>query len=73
MLLRISDGKPLAEQPVKLEVVQPDGRVIPLGDEQTGNGLYQFAYPLDSSATTGMWHIRASTGTTISRANGISR
>ncbi len=25
-LLRDSDGKPLAEQPVKLEVVQPDGR-----------------------------------------------
>ena len=27
-LLRDSDGKPLAEQPVKLEVVQPDGQVI---------------------------------------------
>ncbi|MDR8469780.1 hypothetical protein FPK58_23565, partial [Acinetobacter baumannii] len=26
-LLRDSDGKPLAEQPVKLEVVQPDGQV----------------------------------------------
>ena len=25
-LLRDSDGKPLAEQPVKLEVVQPDGQ-----------------------------------------------
>ncbi len=31
-LLRDSDGKPLAEQPVKLEVVQPDGS-DPLGDE----------------------------------------
>lgn len=31
-LLRDSDGKPLAEQPVKLEVVQPDGG-DPLGDE----------------------------------------
>ena len=29
-LLRDSDGKPLAEQPVKLEVVQPDGQVLSL-------------------------------------------
>ena len=26
------------------------------------NGLYQFTYPLDSGAATGMWHIRASAG-----------
>ncbi|WMI91419.1 MG2 domain-containing protein [Escherichia coli] len=33
-LLRDSDGKPLAEQPVKLEVVQPDGQVLRrVGDE----------------------------------------
>jgi uncharacterized protein YfaS (alpha-2-macroglobulin family) len=61
-LLRDSDGKPLAEQPVKLEVVQPDGQVIRSLVSKPVNGLYQFTYPLDSGAATGMWHIRASTG-----------
>jgi uncharacterized protein YfaS (alpha-2-macroglobulin family) len=61
-LLRDSDGKPLAEQPVKLDVVQPDGQVIRSLVSKPVNGLYQFTYPLDSGAATGMWHIRASTG-----------
>jgi uncharacterized protein YfaS (alpha-2-macroglobulin family) len=61
-LLRDSDGKPLAEQPVKLDVVQPDGQVIRSTVSKPVNGLYQFTYPLDSGAATGMWHIRASTG-----------
>jgi uncharacterized protein YfaS (alpha-2-macroglobulin family) len=47
---------------VKLEVVQPDGQVIRSVVSKPVNGLYQFTYPLDSGAATGMWHIRASTG-----------
>ncbi len=62
MALRDADGKPLADQPVKLEVVQPDGQVIRSVMSKPVNGLYQFTYPLDSGAATGMWHIRASTG-----------
>ncbi|TDQ19988.1 hypothetical protein EDF75_4886 [Raoultella sp. BIGb0149] len=61
-LLRDGDGRPLAEQPVKLEVVQPDGQVISSRMSQPVNGLYQFTWPLDAGAPTGMWHIRASTG-----------
>lgn len=61
-LLRDGDGKPLAEQPVKLEVVQPDGQVIRSVMSKPVNGLYQFTYPLDSGVATGMWRIRASTG-----------
>ena len=61
-LLRDGDGKALPEQPVKLEVVKPDGQVIRSVVSQPVNGLYQFTYPLDSSAATGMWHIRANTG-----------
>ncbi|WP_343529955.1 alpha-2-macroglobulin [Yokenella regensburgei] len=61
-LLRDSDGKPLTEQPVKLEVVKPDGQVIRSVVSKPINGLYQFTYPLDSGAATGMWHIRANTG-----------
>ncbi|WP_211843250.1 alpha-2-macroglobulin family protein [Raoultella ornithinolytica] len=61
-LLRDGDGKPLAEQPVKFDVVQPDGQVIRSLVSKPVNGLYQFTWPLDSGAATGMWHIRASTG-----------
>lgn len=61
-LLRDGDGRPLAEQPVKIEVVQPDGQVISSRISQPVNGLYQFTWPLDAGAPTGMWHIRASTG-----------
>ncbi|WP_434639304.1 alpha-2-macroglobulin family protein [Klebsiella sp. I138] len=61
-LLRDGDGKPLAEQPVKFDVVQPDGQVVRSQVSKPVNGLYQFTWPLDSGAATGMWHIRASTG-----------
>ncbi|MDF3827021.1 MULTISPECIES: alpha-2-macroglobulin family protein [unclassified Pseudocitrobacter] len=61
-LLRDGDGKPLAEQPVKIDVVKPDGQVVRSVVSKPVNGLYQLNYPLDSSAATGMWHIRANTG-----------
>lgn len=61
-LLRDGDGKPLAEQPVKLDVVKPDGQVVRSVVSKPVNGLYQFTWPLDSGAETGMWHIRANTG-----------
>ncbi|HBD7022083.1 TPA: alpha-2-macroglobulin family protein [Citrobacter koseri] len=61
-LLRDSDGKTLPDQPVKLEVVKPDGQVLRTVVSQPENWLYRFTYPLDSGAPTGMWHIRANTG-----------
>ncbi|QYG83757.1 alpha-2-macroglobulin family protein [Citrobacter koseri] len=61
-LLRDSDGKTLPDQPVKLEVVKPDGQVLRTVVSQPENGLYRFTYPLDSGAPTGMWHIRANAG-----------
>ena len=61
-LLRDGDGKPLAEQPVKIDVVKPDGQVVRSVVSKPVNGLYQLNYPLDSGAATGMWHIRANTG-----------
>ena len=61
-LLRDSDGKPLPDQPVKLEVVQPDGQVVRTVMSKAVNGLYQFNWALDASAATGMWHVRASAG-----------
>ncbi|POT60052.1 hypothetical protein C3432_04965 [Citrobacter amalonaticus] len=66
-VLRDSDGKTLPDQPVKLEVVKPDGQVLRTVVSQPENGLYRFTYPLDSGAPTGMWHIRANTGDNPSR------
>lgn len=66
-LLRDSDGKPLDDQPVRLEVVRPDGQVVRTQVSKSVNGLYQFNWPLDASAPTGMWHIRAITGDNQSR------
>ncbi|AMO47757.1 protease inhibitor [Enterobacter sp. FY-07] len=70
-LLRDSDGKPLTAQPVKLEVVKPDGQVIRTVVSQPQNGLYHFTYPLEASAQTGMWHIRANTGDNQAREWGF--
>ena len=61
-LLRDTDGKPLPAQPVKLEVVKPDGQVVRTVVSQSQNGFYQFNYTLDAGAQTGMWHVRANTG-----------
>ena len=47
-LLRDSDGKPLPAQPVKLDVLRPDGQVARTVVVQPENGLYRFNYPLDS-------------------------
>jgi uncharacterized protein YfaS (alpha-2-macroglobulin family) len=66
-LLRDSDGKPLPDQPVKLDVLRPDGQVARTIVVQPENGLYRFNYPLDSGAQTGMWHIRANTGDNLQR------
>lgn len=70
-LLRDSDGKPLTAQPVKLEVVKPDGQVVRTVVSQPHNGLYQFSWPLDAGAQTGLWHIRANTGDNLPREWGF--
>lgn len=61
-LLRDSDGKVLPEQPVKLEVVKPDGQVARTQVWKPENGLYQFSYPLNQDVQTGNWQVRVNTG-----------
>ncbi len=61
-LLRDSDGKVLPAQPVKLEVVKPDGQVARTQVWQSENGLYQFSYPLSQDVQTGNWQVRVNTG-----------
>ncbi|MEW7311899.1 alpha-2-macroglobulin [Buttiauxella gaviniae] len=61
-LLRDSDGKALPAQPVKLEVVKPDGQVARTQVWQPEKGLYQFSYPLNQDVQTGTWQVRVNTG-----------
>jgi hypothetical protein len=61
-LLRDGDGKPLPAQPVKLEVVKPDGQVVRTQIWQPEKGLYQFTWPLGSEVQTGNWQVRVNTG-----------
>ncbi len=61
-LLRDGDGRPLPAQPVKLEVVKPDGQITKTQVWQPEKGLYQFSYPLGSDVQTGNWQVRVNTG-----------
>ncbi|MGV3345018.1 alpha-2-macroglobulin [Enterobacteriaceae bacterium LUAb1] len=61
-LLRDADGKPLPEQPVRTELVQPDGEVIRTFVWQPLHGLYQQKIALPASAMTGEWQLRLNTG-----------
>lgn len=61
-LLRDPDGKPLPSQPVKLQVIQPDGTVVRTLSWQPKNGLYQFNWPLAKSAPAGLWQFLVDTG-----------
>ncbi len=54
-LLRDADGKPLPAQPVKAEVVQPDGEVVRTFVWQPQDGLYQQRFSLPTTAMTGGW------------------
>lgn len=67
-LLRDSDGKPVADQPIKLDVVRPDGQVARTTVLQPQNGLYQYRVTLDKNALTGQWHLRANVGDNQARS-----
>ncbi len=61
-LLRDADGQPLPAQPLRLEVVKPDGEVARKQVWQAENGLYQYRFSLPASAATGNWTLRVNTG-----------
>ena len=61
-LMRDREGKPLPQQPVKLEVIKPDGQVGYSQTWQPKDGLYQFTYRLGDNASTGRWQVRVNTG-----------
>ncbi len=61
-LLRDADGKPVPAQPLRLEVVKPDGEVARTQVWQAENGLYQYRFSLPDAAATGGWTLRVNTG-----------
>ncbi|MCI1028160.1 alpha-2-macroglobulin family protein [Pantoea dispersa] len=61
-LLRDADGKPLPPQPVKAEVVQPNGEVAQTFVWQPEHGVYQQRFALPASAMTGKWTLRINSG-----------
>ena len=66
-LLRDADGKPLPPQPVKLDIVKPDGDTARTLTWQPENGLWQLRYPLAKDAPTGRWMLRVDAGDGRSR------
>ncbi|WP_392566871.1 alpha-2-macroglobulin [Utexia brackfieldae] len=64
-LLRDADGKPLQSQPVKVEVLKPDGQVafesvwLPADNQP---GFYQMEYAVPLNASVGKWTFRFNVG-----------
>jgi len=61
-LLRDADGQPLAAQPVKADVVQPNGEVLQAFVWKPENGIWQTRFALPTGAMTGTWTLRVNTG-----------
>lgn len=64
-LLRDADGKSVANQPIKAEIIKPDGEVAleyiwqPIKNQA---GFYQTQYELPKNAPTGKWAFRFNVG-----------
>lgn len=61
-LLRDADGKAIAAQPIKADLIKPGGNVARSFLWQPQNGLYQYQYPIPDSAPTGEWVLRMNLG-----------
>lgn len=66
-LLRDADGKPLPAQPVKAELVQPDGQVVRTLVWQPQDGFYEQRFTLPGTSMTGDWQLRLNTGDNLTR------
>lgn len=61
-LLRDADGKPIAPQPVKTQLIKPDGQVARNFIWQPENGLYQYQYAIPEGGPTGEWKVSFNLG-----------
>ncbi|EIC82492.1 alpha-2-macroglobulin [Serratia sp. M24T3] len=61
-LLRDADGKPVSTQPIKTQLIKPDGQVAHTFMWQPQNGLYQYQYPIPQDGPTGEWKVSFNLG-----------
>lgn len=61
-LLREADGKPVSTQPIKTQLIKPDGQVAHTFMWQPQNGLYQYQYPIPQDGPTGEWKVSFNLG-----------
>lgn len=61
-LLRDADGKPVAPQPVKTQLIKPDGQIARTFMWQPENGLYQYQYAIPEGGPTGEWKVSFNLG-----------
>ncbi|WP_167370285.1 alpha-2-macroglobulin family protein [Gilliamella mensalis] len=64
-LLRNADGKPLPVQPIVVDVMSPDNKVVEtftIDAQVDSNGLYQWQYVIPTHAATGKWAFRFNLG-----------
>lgn len=57
-LLRDADGKPLTDIPLRLTLIQPNGKVVKeVQSRTTAPGYYEFSHTLPTDAQTGDWRL----------------
>jgi uncharacterized protein YfaS (alpha-2-macroglobulin family) len=61
-ILRDSDGKQIAKQPIKVDILQADNKKAKTFTWQDVDGLYQYKYELPKDAPTGNWRFRFDLG-----------
>ncbi|MGL4277829.1 MAG: alpha-2-macroglobulin family protein, partial [Morganella morganii] len=61
-LLRDGDGRPVKDQPVKVDVLKNDGQVASTFVWQPENGLYQYQYAIPENIETGKLTLRFDLG-----------
>ncbi|CNH01292.1 alpha-2-macroglobulin family protein [Yersinia pekkanenii] len=61
-LLRDANGKPLSTQPVKVDILKPDNKIVRSFVWQPQEGLYQYQYAIPQGGPTGEWSLRFNLG-----------
>lgn len=61
-LLRDKDGHRISDQPIKADILNANGESVRSFAWTGDAGFYQYQYPIDASAGTGSWHLKATLG-----------
>ncbi|MDR1554760.1 MAG: alpha-2-macroglobulin family protein [Campylobacteraceae bacterium] len=61
-VLRDADGKPVPQQPIKVDILQSDNKIAKTFTWRGNEGFYQYEYKLPENAPTGNWKFRFDLG-----------